>query len=50
MLEEKIEQPTPQVKRLLITVRQALIMVLGAIENFLGMERSITPKRKQDKH
>jgi len=50
MLEEKIEQPTPQVKRLLITIRQALIMVLGAIENFLGMERSITPKRKRDKH
>jgi hypothetical protein len=32
---------------LLMTVRQALIMVLGAIEDYLEMERSIVPRRKR---
>lgn len=35
---------TPQQRRLLMTVRQALIMMLGALEEYLGLERSITPK------
>jgi hypothetical protein len=32
---------------LLISIRQALIMILGAIEDYLGVERSITPKHKR---
>jgi hypothetical protein len=35
---------------LLLAVRQALIMVLGALEDYLDMERSIIPKRKLSKH
>lgn len=31
-------------------VRQALIMVLGAIEDRLGLPRSIVPRRKRDGH
>ena len=30
-----------------LSVRQAVIMILGAIESRLGMERSIVPKRKR---
>jgi len=29
---------------LLLSVRQALLMVLGALEDYLGVERSVTPK------
>ena len=38
-------------RALLMTTRQALIMVLGAIEDFLGLQRSIIPgqKRKRDR-
>lgn len=32
---------------LLLAFRQALIIVLGAIEDFLGMARSIIPKHRQ---
>lgn len=31
----------------LLVVRQAIIMVLGALEDYLGMERSIVPKHKR---
>jgi len=34
-------------RALLMTLRQALIMVLGAIEDYLGIERSIVPRRKR---
>jgi len=34
-------------RRLLMARRQALIIELGAIEDFLGMERSITPRHKR---
>ena len=33
---------------LLMCIRQAIIMVLGGIEDFLEMERSIVPKRKRN--
>jgi hypothetical protein len=33
--------------RLLMAERQSLIIRLGAIEDFLGMERSITPRHKR---
>ena len=29
---------------LLMAVRQAIIMILGALEDYLGMDRSIIPK------
>lgn len=35
-------------KRLWLSFRQALIMVLGAIEDYLGLERSITPKHRRE--
>lgn len=40
----------PQGDRTLwMTRRQAIIMELGAIEDYLGMERSIVPKRKRER-
>jgi hypothetical protein len=38
---------TPKTRNLLMAVRQALIIILGAIEGYLEMERSIVPKRKR---
>ena len=35
---------------MLMSVRQALIIMLGAIEDYLEMERSIVPRRKRDKN
>jgi hypothetical protein len=32
---------------LLMAFRQALIMMLGALETYLDMERSIVPRHKQ---
>ena len=32
---------------LLMAIRQALIMILGAIEDYLQIERSIIPRRKR---
>lgn len=34
-------------RTLLMCVRQALIMVLGGIEDFLGEDRTIVPRRKR---
>jgi hypothetical protein len=34
-------------RALFVAVRQALIIALGAIEDYLEMERSITPKHKK---
>lgn len=34
-------------RALLMSVRQALIMVLGSLEDYLGMPRSIVPRRKK---
>lgn len=36
-------------KHYLIAERQRLIMALGEVEDLLGMERSITPRRKRRK-
>lgn len=35
--------------RLLMAERQALIIRLGAIEDFLGIDRSITPRHKRQR-
>lgn len=32
---------------LLTIIRQAIIMVLGALEDYLGMPRSIVPKHRR---
>lgn len=37
----------PRARALLMAVRQALIMVLGALEDYLGMPRSIVPRRRR---
>lgn len=34
-------------RTLLMAVRQAIIIVLGAIEDYLQMERSIVPRHKR---
>ena len=34
-------------KSLWMSIRQALIIMLGAIEDYLERERSITPRRKR---
>ena len=33
-----------------MALRQALIMVLGALEDYLEIERSIQPRRKRQEH
>ena len=38
---------TESERKWLMTTRQTLIMRLGAVEERLGMERSIVPKRKK---
>ncbi len=38
---------TESERKWLMTTRQTLIMRLGAVEERLGMERSIVPKRKR---
>jgi hypothetical protein len=34
--------------KLLIVIRQALLIILGAIEDYLGMERSVIPKHRRN--
>jgi hypothetical protein len=34
-------------KQFWIHIRQALIIILGALEDYLGLPRSIIPRRKQ---
>lgn len=43
-------QPTvnEQERRYLMARRQAIIIDLGAIEDYLGLERSIVPRRKRE--
>jgi len=36
-------------RTLLMAVRQALIIALGAIEDYLGLARSIVPRRKRER-
>lgn len=36
-----------RLRTFLMSVRQALIIALGALEDYLEMDRSITPKHKQ---
>jgi hypothetical protein len=34
-------------RTLLMTCRQVLLMLLGALEDYLGLERSVIPKHKR---
>lgn len=38
----------PATRTFLMTVRQALIMILGALEDYLGLERSIVPRHRRE--
>ena len=37
----------PRTRTLLVAIRQALIIALGALEDYLGMQRSIMPKHNR---
>lgn len=37
----------PKLKVLLMAIRQALLIALGALENYLDIERSVIPKHKK---
>lgn len=41
------QQVNPRTRALLLAVRQALIIALGALEDYLCIERSIIPKHKR---
>ena len=34
--------------KLLMAIRQALLIMLGALEDYLGMERSVIPKHRRN--
>lgn len=38
----------PRTRVLLLALRQALLIALGALEDYLGCERSVTPKHKRN--
>jgi hypothetical protein len=48
MLIERKDQIEPRTRTLLLAVRQALIIALGALEDYLCIQRSIIPKHKRD--
>ena len=33
---------------LLMAIRQAMLICLGAIETYLGLDRTVVPRRKRD--
>jgi hypothetical protein len=37
----------PKLKILLMAIRQALLIALGALEEYIGIERSVIPKHKK---
>lgn len=41
--------PVGDLDRLLMALRQAMIIMIGAIEDYRGMERSIVPRRKRER-
>lgn len=44
MVNEALDERT---KRLLMIFREALIIALGGLEDYLGLPRSIVPRRKR---
>ena len=48
IVEAPPAEPDERQRRLLMTRRQAIIIELGGIEDYLGLDRSITPRRKRE--
>ena len=46
-MESKKGKMTDSTRCLLMSIRQALIMAIGAIEDFLEIQRSIVPRHKR---
>lgn len=48
---DSINEPpvSPKQRVLWMTVRQVLLMLLSAVEAYLGLERSVEPRHKQKK-
>lgn len=46
-LKEKPALLNKGIRKFLISYRQTLLMQLGTIEDMLGLERSVVPRRKQ---
>lgn len=40
-------KPTEEFRLLLLSLRQASLIVLGAVENYLGIDRTVIPKHKR---
>ena len=40
-------KPTEEFRLLLLSLRQARLIELGAIEDYLGLDRSVIPKHKR---
>lgn len=47
-LEEMMNEHKGDVRWLLLGVRQALLIILGRIEDYLDMQRSIPPKHARE--
>ena len=47
IVEAPATEPDDRQRVLLMSKRQALIIELGSIEDYLGLDRSIVPKRKR---
>lgn len=48
-LKEKPALLNDEIRAFLVSYRQTLLMQLGKIEDMLGLERSVVPRRKQAK-
>lgn len=44
MVMERQEQINPRTRALLLAMRQALLIALGALEDYLCLPRSVVPK------
>ncbi len=44
-MSEVAAAPDPRTRAFLDVLRRALIMVLGALDDYLGYERTVPPKR-----
>ena len=47
LLARHIFDDEPAARTLLMAIRQALIIAIGAIEDYLDIQRSIVPRRKR---
>jgi hypothetical protein len=47
MESERMNDIDSRQRTLLMAIRQALIIMIGALEDYLGIERSITPRHRR---